>query len=126
MRMPDRPVVKVKRIYDSREASDGYRILVDRLWPRGVKKDDAELACWAKDLAPSTELRKWFDHREDRFEEFRARYLRELAANIQLAIDLFNDADCPVVTLLYAVRSRTCNHAIVLQDYLTTVAMDDC
>lgn len=70
--------IKIKRIYEQSSADDGYRVLVDRLWPRGVSKKDANLDEWNKEIAPSTELRKWFDHKEERFDEFACRYREEL------------------------------------------------
>lgn len=70
--------IKLKRIYETPQKTDGYRILVDRLWPRGIKKDDARLSYWFKEIAPSNELRKWFRHEESRFEEFRLKYKEEL------------------------------------------------
>ena len=108
----------IKRIYDEPLASDGYRVLVDRLWPRGIKKSDAQLDEWAKDVAPSTELRKFFDHKSSRFEEFSQRYRAELhdnadAKRLREVIQTHNN-----VTLLYGARDPHVNHAVVLQDWL--------
>lgn len=121
--MPEKHLIQIKRVYDLREPDDGHRVLVDRLWPRGVKKADVELDGWAKDLAPSTELRQWFDHQEKRFAEFRIRYVKELRVKSAAATALLAEADSPVITLLYAARSRTCNHPIVLQEFLTKLEL---
>jgi uncharacterized protein YeaO (DUF488 family) len=110
--------IRIKRVYDSPSPDDGLRVLVDRLWPRGVKKADAAVDVWAKDLAPSSELRKWFNHDGNRFEEFAHRYRDELdSANVSLE-PIMTAADHDVVTLLYAARNPTCNHALVLQNWL--------
>ncbi|MCL2438382.1 MAG: DUF488 family protein [Coriobacteriia bacterium] len=111
----------IKRIYESAEPSDGKRLLVDRLWPRGVSKERAALDGWLKDIAPSPELRIWFDHQEDRFVEFRQRYLMELnhdedkQVEITRALALGKEG---MVTLLYGARSPEINHAIVLKEFL--------
>lgn len=109
---------RIKRIYDAPEPGDGYRVLVDRLWPRGVAKDDAELDEWCRDVAPSGDLRTWFGHKPERFDEFADRYRSELdgsGAASELATRL---ADEPTVTLLYAAKDPAHNHALVLRDYL--------
>lgn len=109
---------KVKRIYESAEAADGYRVLVDRLWPRGVSKERAALAVWAKDVAPSTELRQWFGHVPERFGEFEKRYTVELAQNSALKTYLAEWHKHSVVTLLYGARDQKHNEAVVLRQYL--------
>ena len=111
--------ISIKRAYDPAEPSDGYRVLVDRLWPRGLSKERAALDLWDKDVAPSTQLRKWFGHDPARFAEFGARYVAELdAAPDEVArlrgICTRHDA----VTLLYAAKDPAVNHALVLRDYL--------
>lgn len=112
--------IRVRRIYA--EPDGGYRVLVDRLWPRGVSKERADLDEWLKDLAPSTDLRKWFDHREDRWEGFRDRYREELAANPEVA-EFSRACDSRADTvLLYGARSETENEAAVLRDYLLGLA----
>ena len=111
--------VHVRRVHDDPAPEDGFRVLVDRLWPRGVAKERARLDLWLKDVAPSTELRTWFHAEPDRFEEFAARYRAELAANP--ALDQLRDlvAEHPVVTLLYAARApRDRNHAAVLAEVI--------
>lgn len=107
-----------KRIYDEPAAGDGYRVLVDRLWPRGVSKERAALDEWCKDIAPSTELRKWFGHDPVKFAEFSARYEEELTRNTQVVAILQAWQQHPVITLLYAAHDPQINQAIVLQDYL--------
>ncbi len=110
--------IQIKRIYDSLGDDDGLRVLVDRLWPRGVKKEGASVDVWAKELAPTTELRQWFDHDASKFSEFRSRYLKELHDKDDVVRKLFEDANGRTLTLLFAARDRSCNHAVVLLDYL--------
>ena len=110
--------IQIKRIYDPPGDDDGLRVLVDRLWPRGVKKEEANVDVWAKELAPTTELRQWFDHDASKFSEFRSRYLKELDDKGDVVRKLLEDANGRTLTLLFAARDRSCNHAIVLLDYL--------
>ncbi|MFC4618434.1 DUF488 domain-containing protein [Camelliibacillus cellulosilyticus] len=113
--------LKVKRVYEGAEASDGLRILVDRLWPRGVKKEQAGIDLWLKDVAPSPELRKWFGHRPERFEDFGQRYREELAAEPekqQALADIKNQLAQGDVTLVYAAKDTKHNHVIILKDYI--------
>lgn len=113
--------IRIKRVYDPPLPSDGYRILVDRLWPRGVSKQHAALNAWMKDVAPSTQLREWFDHRTERFDEFRKKYTAELDEDVEkqpLIQKLLQQARQGTVTLLYGARSPNVNHAAVLRDYL--------
>lgn len=105
--------VKIKRVYDEPDKADGLRILVDRLWPRGLAKDKARVDLWAKEVAPSGELRKWFAHREDRWEAFQQRYRAELAENAALD-ELCAESEWDLVTLLYGARDPRINHARVL------------
>ena len=107
----------IKRIYDGRASTDGMRILVDRLWPRGVSKDAAALDLWAKEVAPSPGLRTWFDHREDRFAEFKRLYLLELRSNPAVP-DLVGRIGKRRATLLYGAKDPVINHAVVLAEYL--------
>jgi uncharacterized protein YeaO (DUF488 family) len=109
--------VSVKRIYEAPSPSDGRRILVDRLWPRGVRKADAHLDAWMKDVAPSTELRRWFGHRPERWDEFRRRYVEELKANPAMA-ELRKLAGAGHVTLLFAAKDEAHNEAVVLSERL--------
>jgi uncharacterized protein YeaO (DUF488 family) len=109
--------VKIKRIYDEPARGDGHRVLVDRLWPRGITKQRAHLDAWAKDVAPSTELRKWFSHDPKRMDEFRTRYLNELhAAHPPELTTLIKESEKGRVTLLYAAHDPKINHAIVLKE----------
>ena len=106
--------VRAKRIYDPPESGDGYRILIDHIWPRGVSRERARLDEWANQLAPSGELRKWFGHDPARFAEFRARYRDELAAESERIDELRRRAADGPLTILYAARDRDHNNAVVL------------
>ena len=110
--------IQIKRIYDEPETTDGYRVLVDRLWPRGISKERAHLDEWLKDVAPTPELRTWFGHAPERFAEFQARYEYEL--NDNLAVKQLQEIlrDHESVTLLYAAHDPKVNHALVLHDFL--------
>lgn len=113
--------IKIKRIYEDPESADGYRILIDRLWPRGVSKEDAKLDEWNKELSPSTELRKWFDHTPERFEEFKKRYREELESHKEELNRLYTLAKSNTVTLLYAAKNEKINNAVVLKEILTNM-----
>jgi uncharacterized protein YeaO (DUF488 family) len=117
--MNEPPTIKIKRVYDPPTKDDGFRVLVDRLWPRGVTKEYAALDLWAKEIAPTTELRKWFNHEPDKFDEFRSRYLKELDSNTNALRLVLKGARSKSITLLYASHDATCNHADVLHDYLS-------
>lgn len=108
----------VKRIYEPAAADDGQRILVDRVWPRGISKQKAALALWLKDIAPSTGLRKWFGHDPARWTEFRRRYHAELEANPEPVTRLKDLIRAGKVTLLYGAQDTTHNQAQALADYL--------
>jgi DNA-3-methyladenine glycosylase len=110
--------IKIKRVYDEPEAADGYRVLVDRLWPRGVSKERAHLDEWLKDIAPTAELRTWFGHKPERFTEFVARYKAELKNNPAARQLQAIVAAHKTVTLLYGAHDPTMNQAVVLLDYL--------
>ena len=110
--------IKVKRVYDDSSAEDGIRILVDRLWPRGLKKEAARLDDWLKEIAPSNELRKWFGHDPDRWEEFKARYFHELERQNEAINKIREKASSSTVTLLFAARDETYNNAVALREYL--------
>jgi uncharacterized protein YeaO (DUF488 family) len=111
--------IKLKRAYEPPEPSDGKRILVDRLWPRGVKKADAAIDRWLGDVAPSAELRRWFGHRPERWPEFRRRYLAELQERPEQVEEIRLAARDGPVTLVYAARDEAHNDAVVLQQLLT-------
>ena len=113
--------IRCKRIYDAPEETDGFRVLADRLWPRGVKKETANIDLWAKEIAPSAELRKWFDHEPERFEAFSKLYAAELGENPAAAGFVATVREALTrgnVTLLYAARDAACNHAVVLKTWL--------
>ncbi len=111
--------ISIKRVYLPAEDSDGYRVLVDRLWPRGIKKEDARIDLWAKALAPSAELRKWFNHIPERFEAFSEKYKEELKANPEVALVLDELRQHDKVTLLYGAKDEQHNNAVVLLHLLT-------
>jgi len=110
--------VRLKRAYEAASAEDGYRVLVDRLWPRGVSKKQAQLDQWEKDLAPSSKLREWFGHDPGRFPEFRRRYIDELRANAPRLRELRRRARLGTLTLVYSARDSEHNDAVVLAEVL--------
>lgn len=112
--------IQTKRVYEAPTPEDGMRVLVDRLWPRGIRKEALALDDWAKALAPSTEARRAFAHKAENFDAFRARYLAELDASEEAAryVDYLADQAPERLTLLYAAKDRTVNHAVVLRDWL--------
>lgn len=119
--MSGSPQVRIRRIYDDPSAEDGHRVLVDRLWPRGISKERAQLDRWCKDVAPSTELRKWYGHDPERFDEFAQRYRAELAESEQAAeVDQLRSlADDGGLTLLTATKQPEISEAQVLFELLT-------
>ncbi|HVU77942.1 MAG TPA: DUF488 family protein [Gaiellaceae bacterium] len=106
--------VRTKRVYEPAADEDGYRVLIDRLWPRGVSRQEARLDEWARDLAPSDELRRWFDHRPERFDEFRERYTAELRAQEARISELRRRARGGTVTIVYGARDSGHSNAAVL------------
>ena len=108
--------IKIKRVYEQPDKNDGMRILVDRLWPRGLTKEKAGVDLWLKDIAPSTELRKWFNHDPDKWDEFKKRYLIELKENTEQVWLLKQELEKGVVTLVYGAKDKERNEALVLQD----------
>lgn len=110
--------VQLKRAYEPPSESDGLRVLVDRLWPRGVRKSGARIERWLKEVAPSTALRKWFGHDPAKWEEFRKRYFAELDERAPVVEELYRQAKQGPVTLVYGARDETYNHAAALKDYL--------
>lgn len=111
-------MILVKRVYESYEPSDGPRFLVDRLWPRGVKKEELHLEAWLKDLAPSNELRQWFGHDPDKWEEFCRRYHNELDGNRGAWSPLVEMAGIRAITLLFGAHDTEHNNAVALRAYL--------
>lgn len=113
-----KPAIHIKRIYEPAAKQDGFRILVDRLWPRGLKKEDAKIDVWAKDIAPSAELRKWYHQGSGSWDEFKKRYHEELRDNKFMKEFTTMVYQHKTVTLLYAVHDEQHNHAILLQQAL--------
>lgn len=111
-------IFRIKRVYEAAEPTDGYRVLIDRLWPRGLSKDAAALDRWLPEVAPSAELRKWWNHDPDRLDEFTTRYRAELDANP--AVEELREIGRrhELVTLLYGARDPRLNQAVMLQAYL--------
>ena len=110
--------MKMKRVYEKPEKEDGFRILVDRLWPRGLTKDKASIDLWLKEIAPSTELRKWFGHDPEKWEEFKKRYLLELKENKGPIYIIKEQLKKGAVTLVYGARDEKHNEALVLLSQL--------
>lgn len=110
--------LQIKRAYEPAARGDGARVLVDRLWPRGLSKERAALHAWMPEVAPSVALRKWFDHKPARFAAFSRRYREELAGNADALAPLRKLARRRNVTLVYGARDEQCNHALVLADFL--------
>jgi len=108
--------IKIKRIYEAPSLEDGTRILVDRLWPRGMKKENAHLSVWLKNIAPSTDLRKWFGHDPERWLEFKKKYIEELKLKNEELSVIRHAASEGAVTLLYAARDQLHNEAVILQE----------
>jgi len=111
-------MIRVKRTYEPPARGDGWRVLIERLWPRGMKKEALAADDWLKEVAPSTELRKWFDHRVERWDEFRRRYREELKVHPDAWRPIVEAARRGTVTLLYSAHDTLHNGAIVLRDYL--------
>jgi uncharacterized protein YeaO (DUF488 family) len=111
-------MIKIKRVYDEAAADDGRRIYVDRLWPRGIKKDDALFDAWLKEVSPSTDLRKWFGHDPDRWREFRKRYTKELEGKKEIMGQLREAARNETITLLFSAKDRSRNNAVVMKEVL--------
>jgi uncharacterized protein YeaO (DUF488 family) len=112
-------MIRIKRTYEPSAHGDGRRILVERLWPRGMKKEALDMDAWMKDVAPSTTLRQWFGHRVERWDEFRRRYRQELRANREAWSPILAASKRGTVTLLYSAHDLEHNGAVVLREYLT-------
>lgn len=112
--------IRTKRVYDSPSRMDGYRVLVDRLWPRGIRKAEAALDEWCKDLAPSGDLRKWFGHDAQRWPAFAQRYSRELNAKGDVVAEMVARSPKSTITLLYAAKDVEHNNAVVLKMFIDT------
>ena len=114
-------MIKIKRIYEQPDPADGQRLLVDRLWPRGLSKEQAGVDRWLKEIAPSDELRRWFGHDPGKWQEFRSRYMGELEAQRELLDQLADLARGQTVTLLYAAKDEAQNNAVVLREVLERI-----
>ncbi|MBW7951287.1 MAG: DUF488 family protein [Chitinophagaceae bacterium] len=112
-------MIYIKRIYEPPEKKDGYRILIDRLWPRGIAKQEARIDVWLKEIAPSTELRKWFNHDAVKWKEFKEKYKKELKNNLELVHQIKAlEKEKKIITLLFAAKETAYNNAQVLIDVL--------
>jgi uncharacterized protein YeaO (DUF488 family) len=111
--------INIKRVYEKPSKSDGIRILVDRLWPRGMTKEKAAVDLWLKNIAPTTELRKWFDHDPEKWNEFQKRYHQELKKNKEQVLLLNEQIKKGVVTLVYGARDEEHNEALVIKEWLS-------
>jgi uncharacterized protein YeaO (DUF488 family) len=111
-------LIRVKRVYEQPSDQDGFRVLVDRLWPRGLRKSEARLDLWIKEIASENKLRKWFSHDPKKWEEFRKCYLKELEQKDEHIQKLLGKARESDLTLLYAAKNETFNNAAVLKEYL--------
>lgn len=110
--------IRIKRVYEAPQTGDGFRVLVDRVWPRGVSKDRAAVDLWMKEIGPSTELRKWFGHKPERWAEFRKRYERELDDKRALLDELRQHAEKGPLTLVYSAKDEERNQAVVIKGVL--------
>ena len=115
-------MIKIKRIYEKTESTDGYRVLVDRVWPRGMSKENAHIDEWLKEMGPSTELRKWFGHIPDKYSEFEQKYRKELATAHETLQRLKAISKKQVLTLLYSAKDEQHNQAKVLSKVLEEMA----
>lgn len=113
--------IDIKRVYDKPDPKDGLRVLVDRLWPRGLTKEAARVDVWLKALAPSTELRQWYQHDAQKWPEFKARYYAELGANSEAVSELLGYVKKGRLTLLFSTKEPQLNNALALKEYMTTL-----
>ena len=112
--------IRLKRAYEKSSLADGKRILVERLWPRGLRKDQAKIDLWLKDVAPSAELRKWYGHDPEKWKEFKARYWKELEAKPALVADLAVECKADTVTFVFGSKEEKLNSAAALKEYIET------
>ena len=110
--------IKLKRIYEQPTPQDGLRVLVERLWPRGISKDQAQINLWLKEAAPSTSLRKWFSHDSEKWKEFKVRYFVELSQNKSLLEEILNRAKKEQVTFVFASKEERYNNAVALKEFI--------
>ncbi|HUK99890.1 MAG TPA: DUF488 family protein [Nitrospirota bacterium] len=111
-------MIKIKRVYDQSSKYDGKRILIDRLWPRGLKKEDARIDEWIKELAPSNELRKWFNHDPNKWEQFKKRFFKELLGKRNMIEWITSAARQDTITLLFGSKEERFNNAVALKEYI--------
>jgi uncharacterized protein YeaO (DUF488 family) len=110
--------IHIKRVYDPPGKNDGRRILVDRLWPRGISKEKAKIAFWAKEISPSTELRRWYGHDPAKWSEFKAGYFAELDANPEAVQELVDQVRTGMLTFVYGSKEQHLNNAVALKEYI--------
>jgi len=113
--------IEIRRVYEPPEPTDGTRILVDRLWPRGLSKEAAKINYWSKEIAPSTELRRWYGHDPEKWSEFKSRYFEELNSNPEGVEELLRHARKGRVTFLYSSKEERLNNAVALKEYLESL-----
>ena len=118
-------MIKIKRVYETPADSDGFRVLVDRLWPRGMTKEKAKVDLWLKDIAPSTELRKWFGHDPEKWPEFQTKYSLELKGKQELLDQLIEKAKKQTVTMIYGAKDEEHNEAEVLKEKINNILKKD-
>lgn len=111
-------MIRIKRVYEAAQEEDGVRILVDRLWPRGISKEKAAIDKWMKEIAPSDKLRKWFSHDPKKWKQFKERYLKELESKTDLIEELRHPSKKGTLTLLYSAKDELHNQALVLKEFL--------
>ncbi|HNO76275.1 DUF488 domain-containing protein [Nitrosomonas mobilis] len=116
--------IRVKRVYEEPEESDGRRVLVDRLWARGLSKEKAKVDIWIKEIAPSTELRRWYGHDPKKWDEFKSRYAAELKNNPDQVETILEELHAGTVTFLYSSKEEQLNNAVALKEYIESVIRD--
>ncbi len=116
--------IRVKRVYEKPEESDGRRILVDRLWARGLSKEKAKVDVWVKEIAPSTELRRWYGHDPNKWTEFKSRYAAELESNPGQVEEILGEIQTGIVTFLFSSKEEQLNNAVALKEYIESIIHD--
>lgn len=120
----NRITIQIKRVYEEPEDADGHRILVDRLWARGLSKEKAQVDVWVKEIAPSTELRRWYGHDPKKWTEFKSRYAAELDANPDKVEEILGEVRMGIVTFLYSSKEEQLNNAVALKEYIESIIHD--
>ncbi|ACN16447.1 conserved hypothetical protein [Desulforapulum autotrophicum HRM2] len=113
--------IRIKRVYEKPDEADGRRILVDRLWARGLSKEKAKVDVWVKEIAPSTELRRWYGHDPNKWTEFKSRYAEELRAKHSQVRDVLEEVRVGIVTFLYSSKEEKLNNAVALKEYIESI-----